>query len=324
MSQAGKLYYGGTGSSALATTIIADVGQAHGRNNILNALGGSNINTAAIDLHTIQVNTNSTIAVDVANIGNISISDKNITSLNSNGNIVLSPASGQKVTYDNAEINPNSFLYFADNSRLRSTASATDGQILIGSSSGNPVAANITAGENITLTNNSNNITLSTVGAGQGFVTQWVQINNADYPAGQNYTYQMQRNTGYILNWYGNSGANPTVLSLTFPPLVSLQIGDFFSIICNGAYGCYTTNYDYNVCSPATVYVDPTVGGYAIIAPYQTINIVTTPIRPITYGTGGAGGKPAISFVYTGTDVNLVGGNQPLFQVVHSMGVWKY
>lgn len=320
MSQSGKFFLGGSGSNALATTIVADVGQAQGRNGILNALGGSNINTVAADAHTIQINLDNTVMVDEASIGNIRIYDNTFTTISLNGNIILFPLGGQKVTYDNVEINPNSFLYFGDESRLYSTNTATDGQILIGSDSGIPVAANITAGDNVTIQNSSNNITISTNAAGTGFVNQWVIINSGDYPNNQPTTYVMQPNTGYIVNW---GYLSPAVLSLTLPPVSSLKVGDYFSVICNVAWGCDSTKYS---CprGPNSVYIDGTSQGYVFIAPYQPVNLVSRRFYPVTYGGGGGTGKPCIGFVYTGNDVNLDGGNQPLMQVVLAMGVWKF
>lgn len=318
MSQAGKLVFGGTGGNSLVTTIVADIGQAQGKDNILNAVGGQDINTSAPSTFTVQVNLDDIVMVNESEIGNLQIHDSLINSINTNGNIVLNPAAGSKVTYDNAGINPSSFLYFGTDGRLYSTNSATDGQILIGSDSGVPVAANITAGDNVTITNGTNSIKISTNASGTGFVSEWVVIDRANYPTNQNTTYQMQPNTGYIVNWYSNGAPNPAVLTLTLPSLSALNIGDFFSIICNGAYGCDPKLF---TCYPNSVYIDPS--GYAFIAPYQSVDLVTSRIYPVTYGGGGAGGKPTISFVYSGTDINLTGTNQPVFEVVHAMGVWK-
>jgi hypothetical protein len=41
-----------------------------------------------------------------------------------------------------------------------------DGQLLIGSSAGGPLAANLTAGSNITITNANNSITIAASGGG--------------------------------------------------------------------------------------------------------------------------------------------------------------
>lgn len=326
MSQAGKLYSGGSGVNTLTTTVVAETGQAQAINSILNAFGGSNINTSVPSDHTVQVNLDDNIVINSATIGNIHIEDDIISSLNTNGDISLVTSGSGKVAYSNPSLNSSSFLYFDNDLKLQTTTSATDGQLLIGVSGGSPVVANLTAGDNVFITNGPNNITISASSGGIGGtgVNGWITINRDNYPQAS-LTYEMKVNTGYIIDWYTLTSMNPYVLTLTFPPVNTLQIGDTVSLIIKGGYGSYSTDYSGGTSFPPNVLINPQInGGYGIIAPYQSVGIVTQPVRPVTYGTGGASARPSITMSYTGTDINLNGTNQPIWQVIQVMGSWKF
>jgi trimeric autotransporter adhesin len=62
----------------------------------------------------------------------------------------------------------NGFLYPTTAGLLTTTSAATNGQLLIGSTGGAPVAASITAGAGINVTNGAGTITLSTVSSAPG------------------------------------------------------------------------------------------------------------------------------------------------------------
>lgn len=72
----------------------------------------------------------------------------------------------------------------SNGSKQLTSVSMTDGQLLIGSSSGAPAAANLTAGSGIVITNASNGITISASGAtGDIALTSFSAANNQATPA---------------------------------------------------------------------------------------------------------------------------------------------
>lgn len=93
----------------------------------------------------------------------------------------------------------------------------TDGQVAIGSSTGAPLAATLTAGTNISVTNGHNTITIAATGAG-GFV--WTDVTGTSQT--------MAANNGYIAD-------NASLVTLTLPT-TSAQ-GTIIEISGNGAGG---------------------------------------------------------------------------------------
>lgn len=99
------------------------------------------------------------------------------------------------------------------------TASMTNGQIVIGSTGGMPVAASLTAGTNITITPAAGGITIaSTGGTGGGY--QWTEVTGT--------TQAIAANQGYI-------SSNGSVVTLTLP--VTSAVGDAVAITGKGAGG---------------------------------------------------------------------------------------
>jgi uncharacterized protein YraI len=92
----------------------------------------------------------------------------------------------------------------------------TDGQLAIGSSTGAPLAATLTAGTGITITNGHNSITIATAGS-----SGWVDQTTTPVT--------MTANTGYT----SDDGVTPVVFTL---PLTS-AIGDFVEINGKGSGG---------------------------------------------------------------------------------------
>ncbi len=68
------------------------------------------------------------------------------------------------VTHTAGALTANSFIFGNGSDDIKATAAATDGQILIGSTGVNPVAATITAGTNIAITNGAGSITVGITG----------------------------------------------------------------------------------------------------------------------------------------------------------------
>lgn len=101
------------------------------------------------------------------------------------------------------------------NSALNIPALSSNGQLWIGSGSGNPTAATLTAGTGISVTNGSNTITLAATGA-----TTWVDQTGTSVT--------MSVNTNYIAD-------NASLVTLTIPATAAL--GDTFRIVGKGAGG---------------------------------------------------------------------------------------
>lgn len=103
----------------------------------------------------------------------------------------------------------------ATNNSWNTGAITTDGQLIIGSTSGRPIAGTITAGAGITVTNASNAITITASGSAPTTVvtgtSQAMAVNNA-----------------YVSN-------NAGVVTLTLP--ATFAVGDEFEVMGLGAGG---------------------------------------------------------------------------------------
>jgi uncharacterized protein YraI len=106
------------------------------------------------------------------------------------------------------------FANFA--AQFASAIALLDGQVVIGSSIGPPLAANIIAGSGITITNGHNTITISTNGA-----SPWIDEAGA--------TVTMTKNTGYT----SDDGA--TLVTFTLP--TTAAVGDWIEINGKGSGG---------------------------------------------------------------------------------------
>lgn len=312
MSNIGNLLYGEGTVGAIGSTIVADSGTAQGFRGTLNALGGSNINTEGTFINNVIVNLDPAITITNATFGNINIATNRISSINSNGNIILSPDGAGKIQYEDAAGSINSALYFNSALELKSAA-LLDGQLLVGSTGSDPVAANLIAGSNIVISNNPGSITLSSSGGGIGGALNWNRINATEYSQVSDTALEMQRNNGYIILWNTSPGA--PILNLRWPSSATLTIGDIFSIAVIQGYGIPSS-------SSATVYINPSVNNYGVQATYQSGPIeITTNIRPIV---SNGGGMPSITFVYTGNTSNISGSSRPIMQVIQTMGDWRW
>jgi hypothetical protein len=113
---------------------------------------------------------------------------------------------------------PYTFLYTDGAGNINFTSQLTNGQLFIGSTDALPVAANITAGTNVSITNGAGSITISSSGSGAGFT--WTVVTNTSE--------NMDINNGYITN-------NASLVTLNLP--VTSDVGDAIGVIGKGAGG---------------------------------------------------------------------------------------
>jgi len=88
-------------------------------------------------------------------------------------------------------LTPSSCFLTDGNGTPTLSSSLTDGQIIIGSTGNAPVPANLTAGDNITITNTSGNVTISGTTAG----IQWIGVSSTLQAALPNHGYIIQNSS---------------------------------------------------------------------------------------------------------------------------------
>jgi len=148
---------GGTGTNSAPTPGEILVGTSSGTFAPVLIGSGTGINVAS-----------SSGAITISNTGVTSLTGTpnqiNVSALT--GDVVVSlPAGG--ITTSSLTltgITPNSFLYSGTGGLLTTTAAPTNGQILIGSTGGAPVASTLTAGTGISVTNGAGSITIANTG----------------------------------------------------------------------------------------------------------------------------------------------------------------
>lgn len=154
----------GTGislSGSTGTVIITNAG-------VTSAAAGTGISVSS-----------STGGVTITNTGVTSITGtaNQITASSSTGGVTLSLPSSLSLSTVSATsitdsgLTPNSFIYPGTGGLLTSTAAATNGQLLIGSTGSAPVAGTLTGGLGIIVTNAAGNITVTNSNATTGYVT---------------------------------------------------------------------------------------------------------------------------------------------------------
>jgi len=148
---------GGTGTNSAPTPGEILVGTSSGTFAPVLIGSGTGINVAS-----------SSGAITISNTGVTSLTGTpnqiNVSALT--GDVVVSlPAGG--ITTSSLTltgITPNSFLYSGTGGLLTTTSAPTNGQILIGSTGGAPVASTLTAGTGISVTNGAGSITINNTG----------------------------------------------------------------------------------------------------------------------------------------------------------------
>jgi len=148
---------------SVALQFDADSGSANPSGGIIHMTGGTNINTVAAG-SVVTYNLDDAIVVATsAQIANLLLAANTISSVNSNGNIVLSPNGSGTVNIAYATL--NAVAVYGASGALSQVGPLTNGQIIIGSSGVAPVAGTITSnGGTITITTGPGAINIETSG----------------------------------------------------------------------------------------------------------------------------------------------------------------
>lgn len=150
----------------------------------------------------------------------------------------------------------------------------TNGQLLIGSTGANPVAAALTAGPGISLSNGAGSITISGTGSGIG----WTEVTGT--------TQAMAADSGYIAN-------NAGLVTLTLPAIAAL--GTAISLIGKGAGGWLIAQNALQIIQVGSLGSTAGVGGsVASTNRYDSINLICTTANTIWTTLGGVQGSLTI------------------------------
>jgi hypothetical protein len=109
-----------------------------------------------------------TISIPAAGVTNSMLANSSVTvqagsGLSGGGTVALG---GTVTLASNLSGTTDGIAYFSSPTNLTSTPALTNGQILIGSTGTAPVVSTLTAGQNITITNNPGSVTISAQGGG--------------------------------------------------------------------------------------------------------------------------------------------------------------
>ncbi len=233
MSQMGSAGIGSVGVSPIQT-IVTDSGSVTPINGVVNVVGSANITTQELS-NNVVISLKNSISINSLISGDIDISGNAISAQN-DFDIALSPNGLGKVELSYAS--PNSQLSVDATKNIIASSSMTDGQLLIGSSTGAPAPSTLTAGPGIQITNSPGSVTVTNKGVGGGF-KRWETLSYG----GPSYTqrYQLEPNVGYIANsWYNYKaqGSIKKPVIMTLPPNDQLSIGDTIMVTTVGGGGC--------------------------------------------------------------------------------------
>ena len=315
MSQIASVGIGSSGASPIQT-VVTDSGSVTPAFGLVNVVGSTNIVTQEVS-NSVVISLKNNILANEFIAGDIDIVNNSITSEDT-FDITFDPNGLGKVSI--AYASPNSQLSVDTSKNFIASSSMNDGQLLIGSTSGSPAPATLTAGPGISITNNPGQITISNTGSGGGFLS-WQKLSyggpNSAYPT---FRYQAQPNTGYIANsWYmylestvyRTLHKQPIVLDL--PPNDQLSIGDTIAVLSLGGGDCYVNanvdqlvtwcNYKYGGSAYPAVYTATTYGNYVPAPAFGYGYCITPSDYPGPTGGGTAMGHPqALWFVVIGFD----------------------
>lgn len=193
----GQLAIGSTGNAPVAATLTQGSGIS-----ITNASGSITIaSTVSGTVTSITAGTGITLSPStITTTGSVSLTVPVVVSSGGTGLITVT-AKGM--------------LYGNGTSAFGITAALTDGQVVIGSTSGNPTASTLTAGTGINISNGSGSITINATGVGTTIEVTGISAS-------------MAVNDTYIAN-------NASLVTLTLP--ATAAIGDVIKVRGKGAGG---------------------------------------------------------------------------------------
>jgi len=181
-------------------------------------VGSSNITTDGDPgTSTIAVDLASDITVTSATAGNLKVYVNRIEAQNTNGNVILYPNGTGTVNIQGQTA--NTVATYGASGAMQGVGPLTNGQLLIGSTGAQPVAANLTStGGSVTITNTAGGINLEAAGGGSSFTWSVVTASTASIAA----------NTGIITD-------NATSVAVTLP--ATAAVGDMFRVVAKGGSG---------------------------------------------------------------------------------------
>jgi hypothetical protein len=142
-----------------------------------------------------------TISIPAAGVTNAMLANPYVTveagsGLSGGGTVALG---GTVMLSGNFSGTPDGIAYFSNPASLTSTAAPTDGQILIGSTGKAPVLATLTAGPNVSITNNPGSVTISANGGSENPTLQFFVTGGARTGAAQGLSQNVTRLWGFLL-----------------------------------------------------------------------------------------------------------------------------
>lgn len=198
---------GGTGLSTTPVNGALDIGNGTGFTrapltagtgvSITNGAGSITIGNTGV----LALTTNTGLSANVSATGNVTVTNTGVLSAQGTANQVLvngtsgsaqtgaltltlpqAIATTSSVTFANvtsSALTANSFVYPTTGGLLASTAAATNGQILIGSTGAAPVAATLTAGTGVSVANAAGSITIANTGVTSNVAGAGISVSGA-------------------------------------------------------------------------------------------------------------------------------------------------
>ena len=215
-------------TSSFATSYVTDAGTATPAANTVTIVGGPNINTSGSG-STVTINLDTTLTgLTSLNVQNLTVTGSETFSNLGQGVVQSSPTG------------------------VISSSKGTNGQILIGSTSGAPTWSNLTAGSNITITNAANTITIAATAAGGS--PGMVLLATQDMTGLTSYTF-----TGYISTTYLTYLLVAENIQITTSSVAKATIG-YLPYVPLSTYNNYVGGINYSTYN-STVNTNYSVGG---------------------------------------------------------------
>lgn len=149
---------------------------------------------------------------------------------------------------------PYSPMMVDTNDNIGTLTASTNGEVLIGSTSGSPAWSTLTAGTNITITNASNSITIN---ASSGGGTTWTDVTGG--------TVTLAASNGYLMD-------NASGVVATLPATAAL--GDTYIIVGKNAGGWTVNQNSGQTIHFGNLNTTTTTGSLASTATYDCVEIV--------------------------------------------------